>query len=295
VTEGDLQAVVPDGDAAAVAAAGARRAGVMIRQLHDLSSMQEVVDLFVDVWQTRGMDPPINRDLLRALAHAGGYVAAAYVDDEVAGASVGLFAANGALHSHISGVRAGLQGRSLGYALKLDQRAWCLNRGIGAITWTFDPLVRRNAWFNLSKLGATCEEYLPDFYGPLLDGVNAGDSSDRLFARWDLLCARTLAATSGMSPALDAELLRSAGACLLVENVDGRPVVQSPDVAAGSTLLVGTPIDAIDLRGRDLTLASSWRHAVRSALGPAIDDGYRVTGFTRSGYYVLTPTDGPNL
>ncbi len=257
--------------------------------------MQEVVDLFVDVWQTRGMDPPINRDLLRALAHAGGYVAAAYVDGEVAGASVGLFAADGALHSHISGVRAGLQGRGLGYALKLDQRAWCLDRGIGVITWTFDPLVRRNAWFNLSKLGATCDEYLRDFYGPMRDGMNAGDSSDRLFARWELLSARTIAATSGAARELDADLLQGAGACILVENVDGRPMVRTPDVSSGATLMVATPVDVVDLRGHDLTLVSSWRRAVRSALGPAIDDGYRVVGITRSGYYVLTSTDGTAL
>ena len=294
MTKGVLRAVVPPSDdATAVAERVAGRAAVSIRQLHDLEPMQEVVDLFVDVWQTRGMDPPVNRDLLRALAHAGAYVAAAYVGDELVGASVGFFAADGALHSHISGVRSGVQGRSIGYALKLDQRAWCLDRGIGVITWTFDPLVRRNAWFNLRKLGATCGEYLRDFYGPMQDGMNAGDSSDRLVARWDLLSPQVLAATAGEAADLDVEALRAAGAALLVENDDDRPVAHQPDSGVGRpTLLVGTPTDVIDLRGQDLALATSWRQAVRAALEPAMASGYRVTGITRSGYYVLTPIDG---
>ena len=45
--------------------------------------------------------------------------------------------------------------------------------------WTYDPLVSRNARFNLVKLGAVGTEYAVDFYGPMRDGVNDGES-DRL-------------------------------------------------------------------------------------------------------------------
>ncbi len=258
--------------------------------------MQDVTDLFVDVWHTRQDDPPVNRDLLRALSHAGAYVAAAYADGPdsdgtVVGGSVGLFAADGSLHSHISGVRSGLQGRSVGRALKLDQRAWCLDRGIGSVTWTFDPLVRRNAWFNLSKLGAICDEYLPDFYGSMRDGVNAGDSSDRLYARWDLMSRRAVDAAAGAFTEPDADALRASGAHVLLDAVDGRPVALEAYAPGPEMLLVGTPADVVDLRGRDLPLAAQWRQAVRDALGAAVVDGYRATGMTRSGYYVLTPKD----
>jgi len=33
------------------------------------------------------------------------------------------------------------------------------------IAWTYDPLIRRNAYFNLVKLGARPVEYLRNFYG----------------------------------------------------------------------------------------------------------------------------------
>lgn len=49
------------------------------------------------------------------------------------------------------------------------------------------PLVRRNAYFNLVKLGARATDYLPDCYGPMHDGLNRGEASDRLFVEWDLL------------------------------------------------------------------------------------------------------------
>ena len=76
--------------------------------------------------------------------------------------------------------------RNVGYALKLHQRAWALQRGIATITWTFDPLVRRNAYFNLAKLGVRATRYLPNFYGAMQDPINAGDDTDRLLVDWDL-------------------------------------------------------------------------------------------------------------
>ena len=97
------------------------------------------------------------------------------------GASAGFFTARPdlALHSHITGVAPHGQGRGIGFALKVHQRAWALARGVPAIVWTFDPLVARNAWFNLAKLGATPTAYLEDFYGPMTDAINAGMASDR--------------------------------------------------------------------------------------------------------------------
>ena len=56
----------------------------------------------------------------------------------------------------------------------------------GRSTWTFDPLVRANARFNLVKLGAVAVAYLTDFYGEMQDGINAGDRSDRCAVKWEL-------------------------------------------------------------------------------------------------------------
>ena len=68
--------------------------------------------------------------------------------------------------------------------MKLAQRASCLDRGIGLVRWTFDPLVARNAHLNIGKLGATCDRFHRDYYGEMTDAVNVGDRSDRLVVRW---------------------------------------------------------------------------------------------------------------
>ena len=80
--------------------------------------------------------------------------------------------------------------RGVGYALKLAQRAQALDQGIHVARWTFDPLVARNAWFNMGKLGTVADEFRRGFYGEMADEINRGDRTDRLFVRWDLDPAR---------------------------------------------------------------------------------------------------------
>ena len=98
--------------------------------------------------------------------------------------------------------------RGVGYALKLAQRAQALELGIKVVRWTFDPMIARNAWFNLGKLGAVADRFHRDFYGAMTDVVNRGERSDRLVIRWALErepadrggSARLFAATSGGAP-----------------------------------------------------------------------------------------------
>ena len=160
-----------------------RRGGVQIRELRDIAEFEEVYRLYDDIWHPEPDNAPVPMELMIAFSHTGGYVAGAFEGDRLVGASVGFLAAERTLHSHVTGA---VIGRGIGYALKLHQRAWCLERGLDRITWTFDPLVRRNARFNLAKLGARPEEYLRSFYGVMVDAINEGDESDRLLAVWRL-------------------------------------------------------------------------------------------------------------
>ena len=173
------------------------------------------------------------------------------------------------------------------------------------VRWTFDPLVRRNAHFNLHKLGATASEYLPDFYGPMDDGINTGDASDRLMADWQLTSARAVGAAHGACVDAD-EVVRGARVTTLLDRVDGKPLRRgypapgqrdgrvSPlapprvaDAGPGRVLLVALPMDIETLRVSDRRLADRWRHEVRAALTGALDRGYRIVGVTRHGCYVL--------
>lgn len=163
--------------------------GVDVHEVDGIDDLAAIELLFAAIWRTDRERPPLNREVLRALAHTGCYVAAAHDGDRLVGASVGfLGGATGDLHlhSHITGVAPEAQGRHIGLALKLHQRQWCLDRGIEVVTWTFDPLVRRNAWFNLHRLGADVVAFHEDFYGAMTDGLNAGQASDRCVVRWHL-------------------------------------------------------------------------------------------------------------
>ncbi|QIG42947.1 GNAT family N-acetyltransferase [Nocardioides anomalus] len=278
--------VASDVDRAVQAAdAAARAAGVTVRDLADLADLEGVVALFAGIWG-RAENPPVTLELLRAFTKAGNYVGGAFEDGRLVGACVGFFHAPGedALHSHIAGVAA--SGRSVGFALKLHQRSWAMLRGVGEIAWTFDPLVSRNAYFNLVKLGATAAEYLPNFYGPMADALNGDDDSDRLLVRWRLGDPRVALACAGESvgPSAPDELATGAAVALGVGG-DGGP---APGRLDGSgTFLVGVPPDIGRLRATDPATAQRWRLAVREALTALVGRGGRIDGFDRAGWYVV--------
>ncbi|MCW2606547.1 MAG: hypothetical protein JWO60_1240 [Frankiales bacterium] len=252
---------------------------MQVRPLDTLASARAASALLAAVWRTDPAAPPLATEVLRAIEHAGGYACGAYRGDQLVGVSagfLGLDAGAPLLHSHISGALE--QGAGVGLALKLHQRAWALDRGIARVSWTFDPLVRRNAWFNLTKLGATGVEYLVDFYGPMTDGVNAGEATDRLFTVWDL--------------AAPVPGVREAGpAQLALDEVGGAP---RPLPTSGGDLLVRLPADVEALRRSDPQVAQAWRTAVREVLVPALADGRSVTGMTADGCLLLTgaPSSG---
>jgi predicted GNAT superfamily acetyltransferase len=262
----------PEATSAAVAAAAA--ADVVIRELHRPQELKAAQRLFEDIWRpAEGNPPPMTAELLRALAHAGSYVAGASAGTRLVGASAGFFTAppDLGLHSHITGVAPGGQHRGVGFALKVHQRAWALARGITEVVWTFDPLVARNAWFNLAKLRARPTAYLEDFYGPMTDAVNAGVASDRLLLAWRLDDPAVAAACAGrplQPPPVEAEAALTVGPGL-------EPVAHQPDTPA-VTVALPPELEPLDPGQR-----RAWRQAVREALGGRLAAGAAVTGFLR--------------
>ncbi|NUP00799.1 MAG: GNAT family N-acetyltransferase [Nonomuraea sp.] len=255
------------------AAAAAAKSGVTIRELREIGEFERVHRLFDEIWRPDPGNAPVTVELMIGFAHTGNYVTGAYEGDVLVGASVGFRAAGQALHSHVTGA---VIGRGIGYALKLHQRAWCLERGLTKVSWTFDPLVRRNARFNLVKLGARPEHYLRDFYGVMADAINVGDSSDRLLAVWPL-------DESPMRPrAVPAE-----GLTRVLEEGAAGPVERP---AQGDVLLVATPRDVERLRREDPGAGRAWRAATRKVLGGLMEAGGKVEGFTDDGDYVVAMT-----
>jgi len=220
--------------------------------------MVAVVEVFDAVWGST--TPVVTVELLTAVAHGGGYVALARAaDGRPVGASLGLLARHDdapALHSHVTGLVEAVRGTGLGRALKLHQRDWAAAHGLEQIVWTYDPLVRRNAWFNLEVLGAEVREYLPSFYGTMSDAINAGDRSDRLLVAWDVHRPDRTAGEVGTTPGAGARL-------------------------------VPTPPDVVELRRTDPAAVTHWRDEVGDALQGAFSAGRPIVGFTRAGEYVI--------
>lgn len=257
-------------------------------------AMNAVRAVFDQVWPGEGTQ--VTPNLLRALMHAGSYCSVVIDDDDhVVGAALGFPARDASLpggvflHSHMAAVVDGRRDAGIGAAIKQHQRAWAIEQGIPVVSWTFDPLVRRNAHFNVNRLGVEVRAYHPDFYGVMTDAINAGDRTDRLVAWWEVDSARAEAAASGQLEIPDHATLAATSRDLITLH-DGAPrLAESP--SGDETVLVSLPDDVVSLRQADPELGLQWRLAVRSALMSAFEVGLRVAAVTSAGAYVLTPEE----
>jgi predicted GNAT superfamily acetyltransferase len=273
--------LVRQAQGAAARAAGVARLRVVDES--DLKRLRDVEALLITVWGTSEHGAPIPTDLLRSISHAGCNVTAAYSDNgTLCGAAAAIVSpGNLSMYSLIAGVLPGLADGGVGFALKQHQRAWALARGIETMTWTFDPLVSRNARFNLTKLGANATEYLENFYGQMDDEINANDQSDRLVAVWPLTSDESVACSEGFPavtvlPAFSPAEVRSTGP-------DGQP----NSVEVDGSLWCRVPTDIVALRGEDSDKAAAWRVNVREIFTTAFASGRSTTGVTRDGWYRL--------
>lgn len=270
--------------AAAIATEKSLASGVSIRVLSGLEEQNLARRIFDEVWPT-DEGTQITANLLQAMAHNGTYISGVFVEGEIVGAAFAFPSVDEHrhlhLHSHMAAVKENFRDRSIGSTLKWHQRAWALERGYEVITWTFDPLVRRNARLNLVKLGVQVFEYFPNFYGDLPDALNAGDPTDRVIARWNLLSQSTLAAATYRN----LEKLAT-GVPVALSNIDGKPIHHEIDPSQ-SQVLCYLPSDIIEIRSQDSALALEWRLALRAELHPRLDSGWHISGFTHDGAYVV--------
>ena len=276
-TTGDLRE-----QAAAAARRAAEGAGTVVRSLETLAELDEGSRLISRIWDDENGEPKAPTSLLRALAHAGNFVAGAFHGDRLVGVSFGFFGLESTelhLHSHITGVDRAFQSRSIGFALKQFQRSWALERDTRTIVWTADPLVRGNAFFNLVKLGASMTAYHENFYGVLEDGLNAGDS-DRVVLRWDLASERAVRAAEGPTeaPRLDE------GRVVLGPDANGEPAMSA---LSGDVLLAWLPESIVAIREYEPERANAWRLALRDTVGRALAGEFRADAITRDGWLVL--------
>jgi predicted GNAT superfamily acetyltransferase len=233
------------------ALAAAQKAGVEVAPAVTIDELDELRSLVHDVWGPEIVPP---RNLLRGMAIGGACMLIARRDGRPVAFAMGFLGWEGGvhLHSHQVGVHESMRGSGVGMALKLAQRADCLEHGIAEMRWTFDPVLRTNAHFNLVRLGATAVAFLPHCYGDRRDAFNTGDTTDRVEVSWRL----------------DAPV---GGA--LVQPADGDEVL-------------ALPADYHSLRSTDPAAAAEVRRTVGEGLARAFASGRRVTGLGDQGYVV---------
>lgn len=260
------------------------KSGVEIRILTGVAEQNYAREIFDEVWPTDD-GSQITANLLQAMVHNGTYASGVFVDGQIVGAAFAFPSVDEQrhlhLHSHMAAVKENFRDRNIGSTLKWHQRAWALEHGYEVITWTFDPLVRRNARLNLVKLGVQVFDYFADFYGDLPDALNAGDPTDRAMARWDLLSEQTLDAARFRNLEKSSDSIPAA-----LSNLGGRPIHH--EVGSKETqVLCYLPNDIIDIRSRENSLALEWRMALRAELQPRLSSGWLISGFTGDGAYVV--------
>ena len=232
---------------------------IEIRVAHTPADSALIADLFDKVWDVKSMVSP---EIMTASLHNGGYGSVIYIDSRPVGAAFALVGRalpglNGPnLHSHATGVLPEFVGKGIGEMIKRHQWDWAKENGFDTITWTFDPLVRRNAHFNVIKLGATVLGYHQNFYGELDDGINAGEQSDRVLVRWNVAGVAAPQANTFVEPTQTA-------------------------------VVIETPADIEQLRKTDRVQSDGWRARQRAAFESAELNGLRVVGLSNDFSYVL--------
>ncbi len=274
---------------------------ITIRLVDTPAGMAQVEQLQMAVWPGADLEiVPVH--VLLTAAHNGGLVAGAFDGDQCVGFVWGFPGFDARVTpprlkhcSHQLGIHPDYRLSGLGFALKRRQWGFVREQGIDLATWTYDPLMARNARLNIGKLGAVCSTYRRDEYGPLRDALNAGLPTDRFQVDWWLSSGRVTARMLGPQPPTHklADLLAAGARLLNPPSPDGTPQPPVTDLAAAlpATVLVEIPPDFLALKAGDAGLALAWRLGTRAAFEGLFGQGYAVTDFLREqnrALYVLT-------
>lgn len=262
-----------------------------IRLLETAEDMTLVEELQRAIWPGSEIDV-VPMHLLITVAHNGGLVLGAFKDEKIIGFVLGFPGLEKTPDgprpkhcSHMMGIHRDHRDGGVGFALKRAQWQMVRHQSLDHITWTFDPLLSRNAHLNIAKLGAVCTTYHRAEYGDMRDGLNAGLPSDRFQVDWWINTRRVerrlgkrsrptlkLAhiARSGLRPFYS--LQTSAGSLL------PRPPEHLPHLE-GRMLLAEIPSDFPAIKLADFPLARDWRFFTRELFETAFAAHYIVTDF----------------
>ncbi len=261
------------------------------RSIESINDLEQVVNLEILVWGIPTRDA-VPSSLLHAMVNTGSLVVGAYDDIKLIGMAL-MFPTSRSnrklLWSHMAAVHPAYQSQGIGFELKQFQRKWALANGYLEIGWTFDPLQRGNANFNLHVLGGATNTYFENFYGDLTDGINAGLPSDRAEIIWKLNNPRVKQLSQRKQPKLRFSISDNIDEIYLLRSVNNRPV-SSAIPPQKNILLAEIPAKISALKETSRELALEWRLALRDTFQTAFQAGYSAQDFVEINgrfYYVL--------
>ena len=245
----------------------ASRHGIVIRGCHVLSEFEACIQVERATWKSADIDV-VPLPLFVAAAEAGGQVLGAFRGRELVGFTMAIAGWRNRkpfLHSHMTAVLEPYRDKGVGRRLKLFQREEALARGIALVEWTFDPLVAKNAYFNMMRLGAIARRYLPNAYGITTSPLHGALPTDRLVAEWHLRSTRVRRILAGRhaTPAFSRKAVR-----------------------------IAIPAAMEDLKVTDSVQAAHLQNAVRDQFTRWFAKGYAATAVERSPLgvdYILEP------
>ncbi len=255
-------------------------ADVEIRRVRTEDEFAACVDLQRDTWGWSYSDVvPVS--MLQIAVKMGGVCIGAFGPrGELHGfvyGITGLRSGEVAHWSHMLAVRPEVRDRGIGRRLKLAQADALRALGVENVYWTYDPLVARNAHFNINRLGVTIDEYVPDMYGRSDSDLHQL-GTDRFIVRW---CLEGEGGRTGAAPPRSPEAV-----VVAPEGVAAARGAGGSADAPGSTgymdaatveVLIPDDIEAVEARSVDEALA--WRRTTRRALSLLLGAGARVAGF----------------
>lgn len=164
-------------------------ATVVVRALDTLEDREAGVAMQEATWGV-GFREKIPSAMLLIAEKTGGVAGGAFAPDgRILGFVFGLVGVRDGVLFHWSDMLAvAPEARGLGLAERLKhwQADRCRAIGIHEMFWTFDPLVARNAWFNLRRLKAEVSEFAENVYGITDSPLMGPIPTDRFIARWRL-------------------------------------------------------------------------------------------------------------
>jgi predicted GNAT superfamily acetyltransferase len=268
-----------------------------IRKVDGSEPLQEFEELQDEVWPGSHVDI-VPAHMLLAAIHNGGLLLGAYHNNQLIGISFGFPGINNDKQgmllkfcSHFLGVHPNWRDAGVGFSLKCAQRQFVIEQRIDLVTWTYDPLISRNAYLNLSRLGTVCKTYLRSEYGPMRDKLNSGLESDRFQVDWWVNSARVEDRLKcKMENRLHLSDLLSMGIEILKMKYRRQPANNEAKYDQ-PMLAIEIPSEFQALKETDLLLAKDWRMITRVIFEKAFARGYLVTDFIFDQgqcFYILT-------